>query len=105
MSWIHLFFLSVLVCLPSTAFGAETPNLQIPEDKFIRILIRDGGERIKGRFHEAIKDSLVMTRAKGILGRKQRLSIAFSDISKLEVHKYHESYAKKVASSARSLGP
>ena len=76
-------------------FGAETPNLQIPEDKFIRILIRDTGERIKGRFHEAIKDSLVMTRAKGILGRKQRLSIAFSDISKLEVHKYHKSYAKK----------
>ena len=88
-------FFAVLVCLPSTAFGAETPNLQIPEDKFIRILIRDTGERIKGRFHEAIKDSLVMTRAKGILGRKQRLSIAFSDISKLEVHKYHESYAKK----------
>ena len=102
--WIHLFFFAVLVCLPSTVFGAETPNLQIPEDKFIRILIRDTGERIKGRFHEAIKDSLVMTRAKGILGRKQRLSIAFSDISKLEVHKYHESYAKKGGIIGASTG-
>ena len=74
---------------------AETPNLQMMEGKSIRILLRDTGEMIKGRFHEAIKDSLVMTRPKGILGRKQRLTIAFSDISKLEVHKYHKSSVKK----------
>ena len=74
---------------------AETPNLQMTEGKSIRILLRDAGERIKGRFHEAVKDSLVMTRPKGILGRKQRLTIAFSDISKLEVHKSHESHVKK----------
>ncbi len=38
-----------------------------------------------------------MTKPMGILGRKHRLSIAFTDISKLEVHKYHESYVKEGA--------
>ena len=74
---------------------AEPPSLQIPAGKSIRIYTRDAETRLTGRFQQAIKDSLIMTRARGILGRKQRLSIALADISKLEVHLYHESHVKK----------
>lgn len=74
---------------------AEPPSLQIPAGKSIRIYTRDAKTRLTGRFQQAIKDSLIMTRARGILGRKQRLSIALADISKLEVHLYHESHVKK----------
>ena len=74
---------------------AEPPSFQIPAGKSIRIYTRDAKTRLTGRFQQAIKDSLIMTRARGILGRKQRLSIALADISKLEVHLYHESHVKK----------
>lgn len=79
----------------AVAIFAEPPRLQIPEGEFIRIYTQDAETRITGRFQQAIQDSLIMTRTRGILGRKQRLSIALADISKLEVHLYHKSHAKK----------
>lgn len=88
-------FIFLLFTGQATTIFAEPPSLQIPAGKFIRIYTQDAETRITGRFQQAIKDSLIMTRTRGILGRKQRLSIALADISKLEVHLYHKSHVKK----------
>lgn len=88
-------FIFLLFTGQAAAIFAEPPSLQIPAGKFIRIYTQDAETRITGRFQQAIKDSLIMTRTRGILGRKQRLSIALADISKLEVHLYHKSHVRK----------
>ena len=88
-------FIFLLFTGQAATIFAEPPSLQILEGKFIRIYTQDAETRITGRFQQAIKDSLIMTRTRGILGRKQRLSIALADISKLEVHLYHKSHVRK----------
>lgn len=76
---------------------SETTISQIPEGKRVRIYTQDTGKRIVGRFHHAKKDTLILQKPKGILGKMRPFSIAVTDISKLEVHKYYKSYAKQGA--------
>ena len=69
--------------------------LQLSEGRRIRIHTRGMEEGIVARVHRATRDTLFLQKWRGILGRGKRpASIAITDISRLEVHQYHKSYAK-----------
>ncbi len=79
--------------------------LQLSEGRRIRIHTRGMEERITARFHRVTRDTLFLQKWRGILGREKRpASIAITDISRLEVYKYHKSYAKPGAAIGAFAG-
>ena len=79
--------------------------LQPSEGQRIRIHTRGMEERITARFHRVTRDTLFLQKWRGILGREKRpASIAITDISRLEVYQYRESYAVPGAIAGAAMG-
>ncbi len=79
--------------------------LQPSEGQRIRIHTRGMEERITARFHQVTRDTLFLQKWRGILGREKRpASIAITDISRLEVYQYRESYAVPGAIAGAAMG-
>ena len=78
--------------------------LQLSEGRRIRIYTQSA-EGIVARFHRATRDTLFLQKWRGILGREKRPAyIALTDISRLEVYKYGESYVKEGAIVGAAVG-
>ena len=78
--------------------------LQLSEGQSIRIYTQSA-EGIVARFHRATRDTLFLQKWRGILGREKRPAyIALTDISRLEVYKYGESYVKEGAIVGAAVG-
>ena len=79
--------------------------LRLSEGRRIRIHTRGMEEGIVARVHRATRDTLFFKKRMSILRREKRPeAIALTDISRLEVYKYRESYAKEGAIVGAAAG-